>query len=227
MGMLDGLVGELARNALGNAVERNAPGGLGGVLGGLIRGSQAGAAPSSMNTGAQGGLGGLGGLGGVLGSILGGGAGAGGGGGFPQAVPQQTPTSGAQQGGLGGMLGGNNQLLIMLLPVLLAWIQQHGGISAVLGKLTGAGMGTQANSWISQGANQPVPADQVSALFNPSDIAQMANQFGASHGEVQNAIATLLPQVINSLTPSGDLSQESDANSEITQVLQQLQQTFN
>ena len=84
---------------------------------------------------------GQGGLGGILGSVLG---------------QMGGNTSSGAQGGLGGVLGsvlgqvtGNNNtpqagggvqsLLIAVVPLILGWVQQQGGLQAALEKLKGAG----------------------------------------------------------------------------------------
>ncbi|MEC7118759.1 MAG: YidB family protein [Pseudomonadota bacterium] len=201
MGMLDGLVGQLAREAAGNALEKQ--GGLGGLLGGLVRGQQGTMGRSqaqtvdspfgqSANTG--------GGLGDLLGSVLGGG--------------NTTSAKPAAQGGAG--------LLIALLPVILNWVQQQGGLEKVLASLQSKGLGGQAQSWMSTGQNQPIQPEQVESVFGTAQVDQFAAETGANRGAVLSGIASLLPQVIDQLTPKGDTSTANEANQEIGTVLGQL-----
>lgn len=162
-----------------------------------------------------------GGLGGILGSVLGG---LGGG--------QQ------QQGGLGGMLGsvlgglgGQQQapqtgglnassLLIAVVPLVLGWIQQNGGLQGALAKLQGAGLGGQVQSWVdpSQG-NSEVATQQIQGLFNSQDVEQVAQQAQVPTQEVYGAISSVLPQIINSLTPQGDATDHNEANGDIQNVM--------
>ena len=196
MGMLDGLVGKLAREAAGNALEKQ--GGLGGLLGGLVRGQAASAHPSNSTVNSPFGQAG-GGLGDLLGSVLGGKQG--------QAKP-------AVQGGAG--------LLIALLPVLLTWVQQQGGLEKVLASLQSKGLGDQAKSWMSTGQNQPIQLQQVEQVFGSTQVDQFAHQTGANRDAVLSGIASLLPQVVDQLTPKGDMSTVQDANQEIGTLLGQL-----
>lgn len=194
MGMLDGLVGQLAREAAGNALEKQ--GGLGGLLGGLVRGQATPAHPSNSTVNSPFGQAGSS-LGDLLGSVLGG----------TQAKP-------AVQGGAG--------LLIALLPVVLNWVQQQGGLEKVLASLQSKGLGGQAQSWMSTGQNQPIQPQQVEQVFGATQVDQFASQTGASRDAVLAGIASLLPQVFDQLTPKGDMSTAQDANQEIGAVLGQL-----
>ncbi len=197
MGMLDGLVGQIAQQAL--AGQGGQQGGLGGLLGGLLGGQQQQA-------------GGAGGLGGLLGGLLGGG----------QQQPQANP-----QGGGFNLGGSSPQLLIALLPLVLGWVQQQGGIGNVLSSLSNSGLGAQAQSWIGAGENHPVDPQAVGQVFGADQIAQVASQVGASPAEVQGGIASLLPQIINQLTPNGDTSTAGAADNEIGAILGQLGGLFN
>ena len=152
------------------------------------------------------------GLGGILGSVLG------------QLSGQQQNNQNQQQGGLGGILGsvlgqlggGNTSthsnaaggntaqtLLIAVLPLILAWIQKQGGLQGALDKLKNAGLANQVQSWVDpQQVNaQDVPTQNIQSLFDDQDIEQVAQQAQAPKQEIYSAIATVLPQVIDSLTP--------------------------
>lgn len=165
---------------------------------------------------------GQGGLGGILGSVLG----------------QMGNTSSGAQGGLGGVLGsvlgqvtGNNNnapqagggvqsLLIAVVPLILGWVQQQGGLQAALEKLKGAGLGNQVQSWVDPNqSNSEVPTQQLQSLFNPADIEQVAVQAQAPKEQVYSAIASVLPQVIDSLTPQGESTDHQEANQDIQNVM--------
>ena len=159
-----------------------------------------------------------GGLGGILGSVLGqmGGAqqGAQGGlGGILGSVLGQV-TGGASQG------GGAQNLLIAVVPLILGWVQQQGGLQAALEKLQGAGLGSQVQSWVDPSqSNGAVPAQQLQSLFNAADIEKVAQQAQAPKEEVKGAIASVLPQVIDSLTPQGADTDHQEANQDIQNVM--------
>ena len=68
-----------------------------------------------------------------------------------------------------------------------------------------AGLAEQANSWVSAGQNLPVSAEQISQVFGNSALGDMAAQLGMPSEQVAGHLANLLPQVIDGLTPGGQL----------------------
>ncbi|MGA4742511.1 YidB family protein [Acinetobacter junii] len=172
------------------------------------------------------------GLGGILGSVLG------------QLGGQQQNNQNQQQGGLGGILGsvlgqlgaGNSSnstqtnsnrsgtaqtLLIAVLPLILAWIQKQGGLQAALDKLKNAGLANQVQSWVDpqQQNAQDVPTQNIQNLFDDQDVEQVAQQTQTPKSAIYGAIASVLPQVIDSLTPQGGNTNPQEANNDIQQVL--------
>lgn len=188
---LSSIVEILAKQALGGQ-QQSQQGGLGGILGSVL-----------------GGLGGgqqqQGGLGGMLGSVLGGLGGQ----------QQQAPQAGGQASGFNA-----SSLLIAVVPLVLGWIQQNGGLQGALAKLQGAGLGGQVQSWVdtSQG-NSEVATQQIQGLFNSQDVEQVAQQAQVPTQEVYGAISSVLPQIINSLTPQGDATDHNEANGDIQNVM--------
>ncbi len=216
MGMLDGLIGQLAGNALGG----NNAGGLGGMLGNVLGGGQS----------AQGGLGGMlgsvlggqstqGGLGGMLGSVLGGGQ-QDDQGQYDQGQYDQNQGNMQPQQSGGSMF--SNPLLMMLLPVALAWVQRQGGISAVWSQLQNMGLGQHAQSWLGTGENAAMPPEAVDQLIGGDEVQRLAAQNGVEPDQVREGFASLLPQLMDHLSPNGQPADDHTANNEISNVLQQL-----
>ena len=171
--------------------------GLDDILGGLIGGGLTGGNQrGGVNSNA-------GGLGDILGSVLGG-----------QAMGSQTRKSG---------FGGKGMLIAALMPMVLSWIKRNGGLSGALSKITGMGYENQARSWMSnQQDNDNLDPNDISQLFDENEIQQVAAHTGANDVEVRQGLAELLPEVMNQLTPSGNLDNESEANEEIDQIINQL-----
>lgn len=111
--------------------------------------------------------------------------------------------AGGGGGGLGGMLGG-----------MLGGGQSNvaapsmGGLGGIMDAFQKGGLGHIADSWVSQGDNMPVSGDQISHVFGQDKIASMASQLGMSHGEVSGGLAQILPQLINHVTPNGQVPQD-------------------
>lgn len=186
---LSNIIETLAKQALGGQ-QQSSPGGLGGILGSVLGGLSGGQQSAQ------------GGLGGILGSVLGG---------LGGAQQQQAPQT----------HGFNTQsLLIAVVPLVLGWIQQNGGLQGALAKLQGAGLTGQVQSWVDPNqSNSQVPTEQVQSLFNSQEVAQVAQQAHVPTQAVYGAISSVLPQIINSLTPQGDATDHHEANNDIQNVM--------
>jgi uncharacterized protein YidB (DUF937 family) len=103
---------------------------------------------------------------------------------------------GAGLGGLGGLLGS-----------LLGSSGGTGGLGDLLAGFERAGFGTQAQSWVGRGANQPLPAEGIEKVFGPGALAEIARRAGVSEADASHGLSQLLPEVVDRLTPDGQLPQ--------------------
>jgi len=99
-----------------------------------------------------------------------------------QANPQANP-----QAGDGGLLGG------------------LGGLGGLLGKLTEAGQGDTVDSWVQPGQNKPIAPGSLNDALGSKTISDLARQAGISEQELLNQLSTVLPGVVDKLTPRGQL----------------------
>ncbi len=107
---------------------------------------------------------------------------------------------------LGGMLGGGGAAQQNpLVQAALQLLQQNGGLQGVLGKFQQAGYGQQADSWVSTGQNVPIDANALQQALGQGQLGQIAQQLGMSHGDVAGGLAALLPQLIDGMTPQGQI----------------------
>jgi uncharacterized protein YidB (DUF937 family) len=102
----------------------------------------------------------------------------------------------------GGGAPGHSQLVLAALQV----IQQHGGLPGIVSKFEQGGMADQAASWVGTGANLPISGSQLQAILGTGPIGQIAQQIGLSHGDASAGLAQVLPQIIDHLTPNGQVS---------------------
>lgn len=198
MGLLDDLLGQLGGGSGMSPQPRQQPTSVGSNMGmsrilmALLpvvlsmlarRRGQGGTARPELAPGDTGGGGG-GGLGDILGDVLGGGAGAGGrrGGGGLGDVLGGALGGGSRSGGAGGGMGG--------LGELLEQFQR-------------AGLGRQAQSWVSTGANAAIGPAEVEQVFGHETLGDIARQAGLSEQETAQGLAQLLPEVVDKVTPDG------------------------
>ena len=133
---------------------------------------------------------------------------------------------------MGGMLGGGQtqmpgqsplpgQAQSPLLMMLLQLLQQNGGLQGVLGKLQQSGYGQQAQSWIGTGQNMPIDAGALSQIFGHGQLGQIAQQLGVSQEDAAGGLAQMLPQVVDQMTPQGQVpDNHSDLVNEALAMLQ-------
>jgi uncharacterized protein YidB (DUF937 family) len=85
-------------------------------------------------------------------------------------------------------------------------IKDNGGLQGLKGKLEGAGLGDAISSWIGTGENQPVEGQQLAGALGPDQIQGLADKLGLDVGKLLPMLTTLLPQLIDKVTPDGDES---------------------
>ncbi len=80
-------------------------------------------------------------------------------------------------------------------------------LGSIVGNLTGGENGSlleTVSSWIGDGENAPIDADQVTDLLGEDKISEFADKLGINLDSAKQAIADALPEVVNQATPEGD-----------------------
>jgi uncharacterized protein YidB (DUF937 family) len=85
-----------------------------------------------------------------------------------------------------------------------------GGLSDLIGKLTAGGAAPQVNSWVGPGQNQPIQPGQLGGALGQNVLNELSQRTGMSQQELLNQLATVLPQIINHLTPNGRMPTLAD-----------------
>jgi uncharacterized protein YidB (DUF937 family) len=80
-----------------------------------------------------------------------------------------------------------------------------GGLADIVAKLNASGSGAQINSWIANGANQPIEASALGAALGQQSINDLAAKLGMNPQDLLNQLALVLPKLVNNLTPNGRL----------------------
>lgn len=110
---------------------------------------------------------------------------------------------------LGSLAGGGQQQgggQAALVQLVLSLLQNNaGGLGGLLDRLNQAGLGQQAASWVGTGQNLPVSAEQVGQVFGGGELGDMAAQLGMPVDQVAGQLANVLPQVVDHLTPGGQV----------------------
>ncbi len=109
---------------------------------------------------------------------------------------QQGEFNQGQQGGYNQQQGGYNQQAM------------GGGLNGLLASFAQAGLAHIAQSWVSNGPNQPVSPDQLQSALGQNQVQSMANQAGMAPQDFLAQLSQHLPNVVNGLTPNGRVPDE-------------------
>ena len=114
--------------------------------------------------------------------------------------------------------GGNSN---PLLSGVLGMLQNHeGGVGGLVQAFAQKGLGDVAASWVGKGENLPISGDQLQSVLGSDMVSGLASKFGIS----QDQIAQMLPQVVDQLTPNG---QVEAGGFDASQAMGMLQGLFN
>ena len=99
--------------------------------------------------------------------------------------------------------GSANPLLDSVLSMVID--PAHGGLEGLVRSFQDRGLGGIVDSWVSTGKNLPISADQVAQGLGSDQLASLASKLGMSQGDVSSQLAQLLPDVVDKLTPNGQV----------------------
>ena len=92
-----------------------------------------------------------------------------------------------------------------MMQVALQMLQQSGGLPGIISKFQNGGMAAQVDSWIGKGANMPISGSQLQEILGTGSIGEIAQKLGMSHGDASSGLAQVLPQIVDHLTPGGQV----------------------
>src|SRR5690348_9959977 len=113
--------------------------------------------------------------------------------------------------GLSGAAGQTGQDPAAAVGGVQQLIDDHGGVDGLLSKLRAGGLGSQVDSWVSNGPNEPVDPQQLGQALGPDTVNHVAQSSGISIQMLLPLLAAALPMVISHLTPSGQAPQPGTA----------------
>jgi uncharacterized protein YidB (DUF937 family) len=129
---------------------------------------------------------------------------------------------GKQLGGLAETAMRNPQVISAIVSLLSskdASVGGTGGLAGLVQAFQGKGMGDMMSSWISTGPNPPATADQLAGVLGADTLSQFAAKAGVPQGEAGGLLASLLPTVIDQLTPHGRVPESNDLESALGGLL--------
>ncbi len=100
------------------------------------------------------------------------------------------------------------QVSAAVIPVVLSEVLgkgSQGGLNAIIAKLQQAGFGEQVNSWIGNGQNLPITAEQLERVLGSDAVKQLAAKFNIPVDQLSKVLAQQLPVAVDKASPDGKL----------------------
>jgi uncharacterized protein YidB (DUF937 family) len=95
-----------------------------------------------------------------------------------------------------------------LVNALVSLIETE-GLARFLERFRRAGLGTVADSWVSAGANTPLSPHQFEDGLGKETLQNLAKQAGMPVETAAPALAAMVPQVVDLMTPNGVLGRSA------------------
>ncbi len=119
-----------------------------------------------------------------------------------------------------GQGGSANPTAAVISEVLTLIEHRQGGLAGLLQSFQQNGLGHLVQSWIGPGQNLPVSPAQIQSTLGAECTAKIAQATGLPQAEVESHLATLLPQLIDHMTPNGQVPQGGELRSILSGVAQ-------
>ena len=84
-----------------------------------------------------------------------------------------------------------------------------GGLQGLAQRFQQSGLGDVLDSWVSTGQNQPIDPNSLQEVLGRDRVTQMTQQAGVPAQQGSSVLAVLLPQLIDQLTPQGQMPQQN------------------
>jgi uncharacterized protein YidB (DUF937 family) len=91
---------------------------------------------------------------------------------------------------LGGLLGGSGG---------------QPSLGSIVAAMQGKGLGSIAESWLGDGPNEDISADQVREVLGKDKVADMAARLNTDEGSLLDGLKAALPQIIDQSSRGGSL----------------------
>jgi uncharacterized protein YidB (DUF937 family) len=118
--------------------------------------------------------------------------------------------------------GGEQHSKLMDLATSLITSRESGGLAGLAQLFQSKGLGDAISSWIGTGQNQPVTGDQIKNVLGSEQIQLFAQKLGLSSEDISKGIASVLPQIIDHLTPHGQVPDQGALEQQIAALKDKL-----
>lgn len=85
-----------------------------------------------------------------------------------------------------------------------------GGLGGLIDKFRQGGQGDVIDSWVGSGKNKPIQPPQLEQTLGRTTISDLARRSGLSEQELLAQLSSVLPDLVDKLTPQGRLPTEQE-----------------
>ncbi|RPD98905.1 DUF937 domain-containing protein [Candidatus Pantoea deserta] len=116
---------------------------------------------------------------------------------------------------VGALGNGNGRNTLGELEAVWHWVQEQGGVEALLQKFQQGGLGEILASWIGNGGNQSVSGGELKSALGEEALQSLAQKLGTDVNGASGTLAELLPQLIDRLSPQGEIHPQAAQNNQL------------
>jgi uncharacterized protein YidB (DUF937 family) len=117
---------------------------------------------------------------------------------------------------------GNGGSAVTGLVLNMLGNRSNGGLGGLVNQFTTAGLSELVSSWISTGPNMAVSPEHMRMALGQQQVQQMAQTSGLPIDQLLSGLAQQMPELINQLTPQGQIPQQSALEQTVGQLRQRL-----
>lgn len=85
-----------------------------------------------------------------------------------------------------------------------------GGLGDLINRMQQGGQGHVADSWVKPGQNAPVHPTDLGKALGQTTLSEIAKRTGMSEDELLNQLSTVLPDLVDKLTPDGKVPSNAE-----------------
>lgn len=78
-------------------------------------------------------------------------------------------------------------------------------VAGIVSKLKEGGLGDQVTSWLGDGENEPVSADQLTNALGADKMGEMASKLGVEPGAAAETLSQAMPSLMDKMSSGGGL----------------------
>jgi uncharacterized protein YidB (DUF937 family) len=116
-------------------------------------------------------------------------------------------------------IASKNPELVAAAAGLLGSKAKTGGFDGLMDSFRRSGLDDAVSSWLGNGANKSVTADQVKNAIGDDSLTEFAQKAGLSLADAGPALAAVLPSLIDKLSPEGKMPDVASLEGAVAAIL--------